>query len=74
MKSKKEEYFKNETEKVFKVLTAWKDNPALSKKELGVLPWEEGDSTDDPLTERELQSMRNFLEKHDKIAFEALFT
>lgn len=73
MKSKKEEYFKNEAEKVLKVLTSWKANPALSKKELGVLPWEEGDSTDDPLTDRELKSMRNFLEKHDKMAFETLF-
>lgn len=74
MKSKKEEYFKTEAEKVLKVLTAWKDNPALNKKELGVLPWEEGDSTDDPLTERELQSMKNFLKKHDNASFTSLFS
>lgn len=73
MKSKKEEYFKNETEKVLKVLTAWKENPKLSKKELGVLPWEEEDSVDDPLTERELSSMKNFLGKHDKSSFDKLF-
>lgn len=73
LRSQKEEYFKTESEKVLKVLTAWKENPTLSKKELGVLPWVEGDSTDDPLTEREVQSMKNFLQKHDKENFDMLF-
>lgn len=73
MKSKKEEHFKSESEKVLRVLTAWKENPKLSKKELGVLPWKDGDSIDNPLTEQELQSMKNFLEKQDKAAFETLF-
>ena len=73
MKSKKEEYFKNEVEKVLRVLTTWKENPQLSKKELGVLPWQEEDSVDDPLTERELSSMKNFLEKHDKSSFDKIF-
>lgn len=72
MKSKKKEYFKTESEKVLRVLTAWKENHELSKKELGVVPWEEGDSTDDSLTERELRSMKNFLEEHDKTGFDAL--
>ena len=58
---------------MLKVLTAWKDNPTLSKKDLGVLPWEEGDSTDDPLTPRELQSMKNFLAKHNQSSFKILF-
>lgn len=73
MKSKKGEYFKNEAEKVLKVLTRWKEDPSLSKAELGVISWEPDDSTDNPLTDRELQSMRKFLEKHDKIGFETLF-
>lgn len=73
LRSQKEEYFKTESEKVLKVLTSWKENPTLSKKELGVLPWVEGDSTDDPLTEREIQSMRTFLEKYDNEGFGSIF-
>lgn len=74
MKSKKEEYFKTEAEKVLRVLTAWKVNPKLSKKELGVVPWEKDDSTEEPLTERELRSMKNFLKEHNNDAFVALFS
>jgi len=48
------------------VLTAWKQNPTLDKKELGVVPRVEGDSVDKPLTERELRSMRTFLEKQTR--------
>lgn len=73
MKSRKEEYFKSEAEKVLKVLTKWKVDPSLSKTELGVVPWDEEDSPNDPLTERELTSMKRFLEKHDKAAFDRLF-
>jgi hypothetical protein len=74
LRSQKEEYFKTESEKVLKVLTAWKESSSMSKKELGVVPWVDGDSTDDPLTEREIQSMKNFLEKHDKTSFDMLFS
>jgi hypothetical protein len=73
VRTQKKEYFENETSKVLKVLTLWKENPSLSKKELGVVPWEESDSEDDPLTERELNSMKGFLKKHDEENFAILF-
>ena len=53
MKSEKEKYVKAEAEKVAKVLTAWKADPAKSREELGVMPWGE-DSEKDPLNEWEL--------------------
>ena len=67
MKSKKEKYFKTEVEKVTRVLQAWKDDPKKSKKELGVVPWEKSDSDEEPLTDRELNSMKNFLKKYDVV-------
>lgn len=73
LKKQKDEYFKTEAEKVLRVLTAWKENPSLSKKELGVVPWEEEDSDEMPLTEHELTSMKNFLAKRDKAALDGLF-
>ena len=73
MKSEKEKYFKGETEKVAKILTAWKEDPTRSKKELKVAPWNASDSEDDPLTERELTGMKNFLKKHGPGNYEVLF-
>jgi hypothetical protein len=35
----------------------------LSKKELGVVPWNEKDNISEPLTEKELNSLVNFLNK-----------
>lgn len=64
MRIKKEEYFKTEVEKVTRVLKAWTKNPKRSKKELGVVPWEESDSDEGPLTDRELNSMKNFIKKY----------
>jgi hypothetical protein len=73
LKDQKEKYFKNEAEKVAKVLKAWKENSKLSKKELGVKPWEEKDSDENPLTERELDSMKRFLNKYNQTAHESIF-
>ncbi|OHA34625.1 MAG: hypothetical protein A3A22_02100 [Candidatus Taylorbacteria bacterium RIFCSPLOWO2_01_FULL_45_34b] len=73
MRGKKSEYFKSEAEKVCRVLKAWKDDHTKSKKELGVVPWCEEDSDDDPLTERELASLKGFLKKHDLASYESLF-
>lgn len=73
LKKQKDEHFNSEAEKIVRVLTLWKEKPELSKKELGVVPWEEGDSDEEPLTGRELTSMKNFLEKHDKAALDTLF-
>lgn len=69
-----DDYLAGECVKVKRVLEEWKKEPNKSKKELGVMPWEEADSADDPLTERELQSMKNFLEKHDESGFDCIFT
>lgn len=73
LKSQKEEHFKTEVEKVARVLTEWKSDPKKSKEELGVVPWDENDSTDDPLTERELESMKKFLQEHNPSAYEEVF-
>ncbi len=47
-----DDYLASECEKVKKVLEEWKKDSSKSKKELGVVPWNEGDSVDDPLTDR----------------------
>lgn len=65
LKQKKDEYFKSEAEKVLRVLKDWQANPAKSKKDLGVMPWREKDSVDDPLSEEEVNSLKRFLKKHD---------
>ncbi len=68
-----DDYLASECVKVKKVLEEWKRDPSKSKKELGVVPWEKTDNVDDPLTERELQSMKNFLEKHDPVSCRVIF-
>ena len=73
MRSKKQEYFQSEAEKVHRVLKEWTADPSKSKKELHVVPWNKEDGDEEPLTERELVSMKNFLKKHDQISFEVLF-
>lgn len=64
MKDHKEKYLKIECEKVARVLEAWKEDPKQSRKELGVVPWNEWDDVNEPLTERELQSLQNFIKKY----------
>ena len=73
MRRLKEEHFKSEAEKIIRVLKDWKQNPTKSKKELGVVPWVPEDSDEDPLTERELNSMKNFLKKHDPVSSGEIF-
>ncbi|MEI6553205.1 MAG: hypothetical protein WCO09_01430 [bacterium] len=73
MKNKKDEYLKTESDKIISVLKSWKEDPTRSKKELGVVPWDERDSNEDPLTGRELSSMKRFLERNNKEAYEDLF-
>lgn len=64
LKQQKEEYIKGECEKISRVLEEWKNNPEKSKKELYVMPWDPEDSADEPLTEKEVESLKNFLKKH----------
>jgi hypothetical protein len=68
-----DDYLTSESAKVKKVLEEWKKDSSKSKKELGVVPWNEGDSVDDPLTERELSSMKRFLKKHSQDHYLELF-
>ncbi len=63
VKEKWEEARKHECEKVQRVLDEWKEDPKKSKKELGVVPWDKDDNVDEPLSEKELESLRNFLDK-----------
>lgn len=72
IKKMMEEYYQNEAAKIVRVLTMWKEDSTRSKKELGVAPWVETDSNEDPLTEQELASMKRFLEKHDKLALDSV--
>lgn len=74
MRKQKEEYIKTEVEKVVTVLTKWKEDPKLSKKELHVIPWNNEDSEDDPLAERELNSIKNYLKRLDNGAYQGLFS
>jgi len=73
MRTKKAEHLKSEGEKIFQVLTKWKENPLLSKKELRVTPWNKEDSDEEPLTERELNSIKKYLKRCDESKFILLF-
>ncbi len=59
-----DDYLASECVKVRRVLDEWKKDPKKSKKELGVVPWNESDDVNDPLTERELESLNNFFNKY----------
>lgn len=59
-----DDYLASECVKVKRVLEEWEKDKSKSKKELGVVPWNESDDVNDPLTERELESLNNFLKKH----------
>lgn len=63
MKDQKDEFIKGECVKVMRVLEEWGRDPKQSKKELHVVPLDFEDGEDQPLTERELKSLRDFLEK-----------
>lgn len=64
IKKEWDEYLATECEKVINVLEKWKEDPKRSKKELGVAPWEKNGDVEEPLTKRELESLKNFLKKH----------
>lgn len=72
MRDQKEKYFKEESLKIAHVLREWKENPDKTMRELMVQPYEEG-MEDHPMTERELGTLRRFLEKHDKSTYDSLF-
>jgi hypothetical protein len=68
-----DEYLASECQKIVKVLEKWKEDTKRSKKELGVVPWENGGNVEEPLTERELESLKNFLKKHGSDLYNELF-
>lgn len=72
MREQKEKYFKEESEKVARVLREWKENPHKTMRELMVQPHEEG-IEDEPMTERELGALKRFLERHNQSAYDTLF-
>ncbi len=68
-----DDYLASECVKVKRVLDEWKNDPSKSKKDLGVVPWDKEDDVNEPLTERELTSLKNFLKKHSLDAYFELF-
>jgi len=68
-----EERRAEECDKVVKVLEKWKEDPKRSKEELGVAPWEEDGDVKEPLTDRELESLKCFLKKHQPSHLAELF-
>lgn len=68
-----DDYLASECVKVKRVLEKWVKDPRKCKEDLGVVPWNEGDDVKEPLTERELGSLKNFLKKYDIEAYSELF-
>jgi hypothetical protein len=73
MRTKKAEWAKDLCEKFAAMLKVWKEDPKKSMKELGVIPWYPY-TEDDALVGRELEGFKEFLKKHDKASFDALFS
>lgn len=57
------------------VLSKWKENPNLSKREIGFRSdWKDGNPENDkPLSDTEVQRMKNFVRKHNTTAYYELF-
>ncbi len=68
-----DDYLAGECVKVKRVLEEWQKDQSKSKKELGVVPWNENDDVSEPLTERELASLKNFLKKNNPDSYSVLF-
>lgn len=60
-----DDYLVSECVKIKRVLEEWEKDKSKSKKELGVVPWDKNDDASKPLTEEELKSLHNFLDKYD---------
>ncbi len=64
LRKKWDEHLEVECDKVRKVLDGYEKDPSKSKKELGVMPWEGDGDVKEPLAERDLESLKNFLKKY----------
>lgn len=63
-----DDYLASECVNVRRVLEEWGLDPNKSKKELKVVPWNEDDDVNEPLTEREVGSLKRFLQKYSQDA------
>ena len=57
------------------VLRAWKNNPKLSKKQIGIFShWkDDGPENERPLTEDEVERFKQFLREHAPTSYYELF-
>jgi hypothetical protein len=62
-----DDYIASECVKVQKVLDEWEKDKTKGKKELGVGTWNEDDSPGEPLKEKEVEWLKNFLKNYHKI-------
>jgi hypothetical protein len=69
-----DDYLASECVKIKKVLEEWEKNKSKSKKELGVVPWENDGNVEEPLTERELESLKSFLKNYGSDLYNELFS
>lgn len=64
-----------ELQGTYLTLKKWKENPKLTKREIGVwyYPENKDEKHDKPFTEVEIESMKKFLEKNNPTAYYQLF-
>ncbi|HRR39329.1 MAG TPA: hypothetical protein P5570_01040 [Candidatus Paceibacterota bacterium] len=57
------------------ILVAWKKNPSLTKRQIGVMhQWKEDtEENNKPLTKDEVEGMKSFLKKYNPTAYYKLF-
>jgi hypothetical protein len=56
-------------------LRKWKDNPAASKRQIGIVSWwlTRDPTNDEPISHGELESMKNFLQAHAPSSYREIF-
>ncbi len=64
-----------ELQATYLILEKWKENPELTKKEIGILSsWKEDkEKNNKPLTKKEVEDMKDFLKKYNPTAYFKLF-
>lgn len=65
-----------ELQSTYFILKAWKKNPMLTKKQIGVMhQWKEGaEENNKPLMQGEVESSKKLLEEHSSTAYYKLFS
>ncbi len=64
LKNQYKEYLVSECVKVKRVLEEWKSDPSKSKKDLRVVPSDKSADVSEPLTDKEITSLNNFIKKY----------